>query len=155
MLMSAPITSGGDITATSQGSIVDNNAGTDFISIGDATLTAQGGTVGTASNPIDVSVGGDLYITANGQDGNISAVLTGSMGNGQVYVTDDTPGVVIFNNRIVGGGESAAINNTVGQMSARAGPLFMDVTTQPILFDGFGLQTDPGLSALSQDTLSN
>jgi filamentous hemagglutinin family protein len=152
MTLAEPLESEGSITAVSSGSITSAGSGVDIVSGGDSSLTSTSGVVGTVDNPLEVNVSGVLMLAAGGQVGSISAVIVGETSDGMIHLINDTPGVVIFNGDIVGGGDAQAINGTVAQMSSGTEAITTEVTTNPALAEGGDLLGDQSIELAQEST---
>jgi len=139
-------TSSGTANVNAGGDILDDSDSgeTDFSTSGDTTLDA-GGVIGTQENPIEVIVKGQLFIAAGGKRGIISAMINGTTSDGKIHLLEDPEGLVLFNNRIVGGQNSEMYNDQIGTASGptlrgtegilRVNDVMVEPSTAPIKID--------------------
>ncbi|MDP8253747.1 MAG: hypothetical protein P9X27_05055, partial [Candidatus Kaelpia aquatica] len=99
-----------DLYATA-GDIVDNTTGTTLVTAGaDSSLKASG-IIGTAINPhdpVDVSIDGDLWVWSGSETDEVSVILAGYVNSSSdtervELLLPATPGLVILDNRLMGG----------------------------------------------------
>jgi filamentous hemagglutinin family protein len=99
------------------GGIIDNNTATPYdIMAGDTSgLYAGGGTIGIESgagwfDPIEVAIDGDLNVYASDEYNFVSVAIDGIVSPRDILLTRSDwgvpPGLIIFNGRVNGGGES-------------------------------------------------
>lgn len=78
-------------------------------------LKALGGVIGTKDNPVDVNInGGDLWVYASGSRDAISANIAGTVSPSdllRIGTPPIPPGLVLFNNRLLGGGNITALRS--------------------------------------------
>ncbi|MCF7893608.1 MAG: filamentous hemagglutinin N-terminal domain-containing protein [Candidatus Omnitrophica bacterium] len=94
------------------GDILDNTTGTTLITAGaDSSLKASG-VIGSAvgpHDPVDVNIDGELWVWAGSAEDGVSAILQGTVNTAastervEIY-NPSPPGLVIFNNHLMGGG---------------------------------------------------
>lgn len=97
-------------------------------------LKALGGVIGTKNNPIDVNInGGDLWVYASGSWDAISANIAGTVSPSdtlRIGTPPVPPGLILFNNRILGGG------NIIALRSRAIGELYLSgVDTTSLYYD--------------------
>jgi hypothetical protein len=110
------LTGTGDITLTSpvsasyveitaNGSILDDDDAEayDVVSTGNSKLTATTGTIGLPLNAVEVNVGNVLSVTMGGSVDLLSGNIKGHTVDGLIDILNVPPGLVLFNNRVVGG----------------------------------------------------
>ena len=81
-----------------------------------STLRAPSGLIGTTSNPLDVKITGSLWVLAGLQQNEVSVILIGSVNSGaateRVEIFEPAPpGLVILNNRLMGGSNYGSGSN--------------------------------------------
>ena len=93
------------IEITANGSILDDNDAEayDVVSTGNAKLTATTGTIGIPSNAVEVNVTNSLSVFMGGSTDQTSANIKGHTFDGLIEILNVPPGLVLFNNRVVGG----------------------------------------------------
>ncbi|MCG2678002.1 filamentous hemagglutinin N-terminal domain-containing protein [bacterium] len=78
-------------------------------------LKALGGVIGTKDNPVNVNInGGDLWVYASGSRDAISANIAGTVSPSdllRIGTPPIPPGLVLFNNRLLGGGNITALQS--------------------------------------------
>ncbi|MDD5097027.1 MAG: filamentous hemagglutinin N-terminal domain-containing protein [Candidatus Omnitrophica bacterium] len=100
------------------GDIVDTTGG---LITGTATSSLKAsGVIGTTTNPVDVNITGDLWILAGARQNEVSAILKGTVNGSaatqRVEIFEPSPpGLVIFNNHLMGGGNygSGSVNGSI------------------------------------------
>ena len=128
---SIDVTAAGTITTTivtaEHGAVNLNATAGDIIDVAGGLFTANAtsslrasGIIGTTSNPYDVNVNGELWVWAGSQQNEVSAILQGTVNSGaateRVEIFEPSPpGLVIFNNHLMGGGNygSGSINDSI------------------------------------------
>jgi filamentous hemagglutinin family protein len=91
---------------STNGNILSN--GGIIVARGDSTLRALG-TIGTRDDEVQVDIAGELRVTAQGHDRGVSANIVGRVTSGvktdrvEIFDNPPTPGLVLFNNRLMGG----------------------------------------------------
>ncbi|HTL71540.1 MAG TPA: filamentous hemagglutinin N-terminal domain-containing protein [Candidatus Eisenbacteria bacterium] len=95
----------GNINLTAGGSILSVDGSSLLTAFNDIRLVA-GGTIGTASAPLRfVSLmGGSLFLSAGGQTQGLSIHLSGNLPRENVFFSDTPPGLVVYNDFLLGGG---------------------------------------------------
>ena len=89
------------------GDIFDTAGG--IITAGFKSLLKASGIIGTIDNPVNVNIDGSLWVWAGSQQNKTSVILQGSTNSDtkseRIEIQEPTPpGAVIFNNRLMGGG---------------------------------------------------
>jgi fibronectin-binding autotransporter adhesin len=102
-ILSTGEVSGAGVNLIAAGSILDGNGGANNVrSTGNAFLQA-GGIIGNQADPFDVDIDGGLTVAIFGQESGFSGVLAGRARGNTLRVANRTPGLVIFNGRLVAG----------------------------------------------------
>jgi filamentous hemagglutinin family protein len=110
------------------GDIIDTVGGL-ITASGISTLKASG-TIGTTDNPYDVNVDGELLVWSGAQVNEVSVILRGSVNSGthteRVEIFEPTPpGLVMLNNRLMGGGNYGSGSSNGSSLNRGYG----DITT--------------------------
>jgi filamentous hemagglutinin family protein len=102
-ILSTGEVSGAGVNLIAAGSILDGNGGGNNVrSTGNAFLQA-GGIIGNLADPFDVDIDGRLTVAIFGSENGFSGVLAGRARGNTLRVANRTPGLVLFNGRLVAG----------------------------------------------------
>ena len=106
------ITGGGAVNLNATSGDIQDTATGKITAVGNSSLRASG-IIGTRTNPIDVDVDGELWVWAGSEQDEVSAVLQGTVHTAasteRVEIYEPTPpGLVLFDNHIMGGGNSGS-----------------------------------------------
>ncbi len=94
----------GGVSLTTTGSILTNTSNTTITS-GQGIALAAGGTIGNTSNSVTFSsLGGGVSVSARGESDGLSENLAGNISRSEINVLNVPPGLVLYNNHILGGG---------------------------------------------------
>ncbi|RKY36783.1 MAG: hypothetical protein DRP73_02780, partial [Candidatus Omnitrophota bacterium] len=168
------ITAGGTITTnvitaadavhleSTGGNILDNTVGTTLITAGATSSLKASGVIGSAvspHDPVDVNINGDLWVWAGSEQDEVSVITQGtvnaSAATERVEIYEPSPpGLVIHDNRLMGGGNYGS-GSLEGSILSRG--YGVSVLTRGILADiyyaralepwGYQLQTNWAVTA--------
>jgi len=105
-------TPGGVTQITANASIFGTGDAIDDIVANNTFLTARGGTIGIPGQPLTISTAG-LNTFAGGELNGLSVNIVGNLSRDEVSFLNIPPGLMLFNNHVLGGGNiSSLVTNT-------------------------------------------
>lgn len=130
------------------GDILDNTTGTTLITAGaDSSLKASG-VIGSAvgpHDPVDVDIDGELWVGADSEENEVSAILQGTVNTSastervEIY-KPSPPGLVIFDNHLMGGGNYGSGSTGGSILSQGYGTTTVALTTMFDVYPQSALQ---------------